>query len=255
MIEFFSVMFRAVTGMKLTLETLIFLGFIFMLGWLFGKLTRRIGIIKGILLGIFGSAVLAFLSVAPGVFVITFLAGVLTNHGPILARVIFWAQDLADFFYALKYRRAYEDIRAEEAKVEEELRNARAEAYKRAHAFGDSSSQERWRKSSTSDGDKASQGEGFASSDEEKATNDEKSEASAASFESAEQTKTRSPSQDPVRRRHLEVLGLDASGEYTQDEIKKAYRKRAKETHPDAGGDAQEFIDVRAAWKALSQRY
>ena len=148
MMEFFSVMFRAITGMKLTPETVIVLGFFFALGWLFGKLTTRIGIIKGIFLAIFGSVALAVLSIAPGVVVFFFIAGVLTNHSPLLARMIYWAQDIADIFYALKYRQAFEDIRAEEARMEEELRRARGEAYARAHAQGDSSAQDRWRKSS-----------------------------------------------------------------------------------------------------------
>lgn len=244
MIEFFSVMFRAITGMKLTPETVIFLGFFFALGWLFGKLTTRIGIIKGIFLAIFGSVALVFLSVAPGVIVFMFIAGVLTNHGPLLARVIYWAQDIADIFYALQYRQAFEDIRAEEARMEEELRQARAEAYARAHERGDSSTQDRWRKSS---------GRG-----QEKSRAGEKEKAGAGAGRRKEPprgstgaTRPKSPPGNPLRDKHLQTLGLKPGQDYSPEEIKKAYRRRAKETHPDTGGNAQEFMAVRAAYKTL----
>lgn len=247
MIEFFSVMFRAITGMKLTPETVILLGFFFALGWLFGKLTTRIGIIKGIFLAIFGSVALVFLSVAPSIIVFFFIAGVLTNHGPLLARVIYWAQDIADIFYALQYRQAFEDIRAEEARMEEELRQARAEAYARAHASGDSSTQDRWRKSS---------GRG-----QDKSRADEKEKAGGGAGGQKEppkgstgETKPKCPPGDPLRDKHLQTLGLRPRQDYSPEEIKKAYRKRAKETHPDTGGHAQEFMAVKAAFEALCRR-
>jgi hypothetical protein len=245
MMEFFSVMFRAITGMKLTPETVIVLGFFFALGWLFGKLTTGIGVVKGIFLAIFGSVALAVLSIAPGVVVFFFIAGVLTNHGPLLARVIYWAQDIADIFYALKYRQAFEDIRAEEARMEEELRQARADAYARAHARGDSSTQDHWRKSSgrsqgksrAGEKEKAGGGAGRQKEPPRKSTG---------------ATKPKRPPGDPLRDKHLQTLGLRPGQDYSPEEIKKAYRNRAKETHPDAGGNAQEFMAVRAAWKALS---
>ena len=87
--------------MKLTPETVIVLGFFFALGWLFGKLTTRIGVIKGIFLAIFGSVALTVLSIAPGVVVFFFIAGVLTNHGPLLARVIYWAQGARSCIFGL----------------------------------------------------------------------------------------------------------------------------------------------------------
>jgi len=47
------------------------------------------------------------------------------------------------------------------------------------------------------------------------------------------------------------VLGLSVP--YTQDELKAAYRRRAKETHPDAGGDESAFKEVAEAYRTLDQ--
>ena len=46
-----------------------------------------------------------------------------------------------------------------------------------------------------------------------------------------------------------EVLGIDRSA--TADDIRTAYRQRARETHPDAGGLPGEFQAVQAAWEVL----
>ncbi len=48
---------------------------------------------------------------------------------------------------------------------------------------------------------------------------------------------------------HQQVLGLGLS--FTSNELKSAYRCRARETHPDTGGSREEFITVQAAWEAL----
>jgi hypothetical protein len=209
MIEFFSVMFRAITGMKLTPETVILLGFFFALGWLFGKLTTRIGVIKGIFLAIFGSVALVFLSIAPGVIVFMFIAGVLTNHGPLLARVIYWAQDIADIFYALQYRQAFEDIRAEEVRMEEELRQARAEAYARTHAQGDSSTQDRWRKSSGRGQEKSRAGAKSPEGEKEKAGGGAGGQKKPPKGSTGE-TKPKRPPGDPLRDKHLQTSSITA---------------------------------------------
>ncbi len=47
-----------------------------------------------------------------------------------------------------------------------------------------------------------------------------------------------------------EVLGVAASA--SEEELKRAYRKALRDTHPDTGGDPQRFNAVQLAWERLS---
>lgn len=58
-----------------------------------------------------------------------------------------------------------------------------------------------------------------------------------------------SASHSPQHADLYEVLGIDRSA--TADDIRAAYRQRARETHPDAGGEPGEFQAVQAAWEVL----
>mgnify|MGYP003628534594 FL=1 len=56
---------------------------------------------------------------------------------------------------------------------------------------------------------------------------------------------------NPLKRSSShEILGVDS--DCSESEIKKAFFKRARETHPDrVGGDGEEFKKVRAAYECL----
>lgn len=53
----------------------------------------------------------------------------------------------------------------------------------------------------------------------------------------------------PLSASAYEVLGVDPSA--TPEEIKRAFRLRLRQTHPDAGGDAGAFIQVQRAWELI----
>ena len=46
-----------------------------------------------------------------------------------------------------------------------------------------------------------------------------------------------------------EVLGVSASA--SEDELRKAFRRALRETHPDTGGDPQRFTAVQRAWERI----
>ncbi|MDF2443811.1 MAG: molecular chaperone DnaJ, partial [Subtercola sp.] len=53
----------------------------------------------------------------------------------------------------------------------------------------------------------------------------------------------------PLSRTPYEVLGV--SPRSTDDELRRAYRRLLRETHPDTGGSAAEFHAVQLAWELV----
>ena len=54
----------------------------------------------------------------------------------------------------------------------------------------------------------------------------------------------------PGKPDYYKTLGVSKNA--TAEEIKKAYRKAARENHPDAGGDEEKFKDINEAYEVLS---
>ena len=53
----------------------------------------------------------------------------------------------------------------------------------------------------------------------------------------------------PAAPSPYEVLGVSAT--VSQDELRRAYRRLARATHPDTGGTAAAFQAVQAAWELV----
>lgn len=53
----------------------------------------------------------------------------------------------------------------------------------------------------------------------------------------------------PLSASAYDVLGVDPTA--TDDELRRAYRLRLRQTHPDTGGDAADFIQVQRAWELI----
>lgn len=55
--------------------------------------------------------------------------------------------------------------------------------------------------------------------------------------------------ESPASRTPYEVLGVSASA--SQDDLRRAYRRMLRETHPDTGGTAARFHEVQLAWERV----
>jgi hypothetical protein len=74
----------------------------------------------------------------------------------------------------------------------------------------------------------------------------------AANARRAEQERLFAPT--AANAKHLRTLNLDGSRHHSPTSIRKAFHKKAIETHPDRpGGNAEEFKKVYAAYNALSK--
>lgn len=114
MIEFFEVMFRALTGLKLNMPNIIGLFIFFTAGYLFARFAKNVGVIKALFLLIVGYFIASVLSSLLGVYTLVFALGFISNQGVVLYRVFLWAEDLSEIYYSFKHRRAFEEIRSRE---------------------------------------------------------------------------------------------------------------------------------------------
>lgn len=53
----------------------------------------------------------------------------------------------------------------------------------------------------------------------------------------------------PLSASAYELLGVDAT--VSDDDLRRAYRLRLRQTHPDTGGDAAVFVRVQRAWELV----
>ena len=58
------------------------------------------------------------------------------------------------------------------------------------------------------------------------------------------------PKKDVDTQKYYDLIGVEKTA--SQDEIKKAFRKKALKEHPDKGGDPEKFKDLSVAYEVLS---
>lgn len=252
------------------------------LGWSYGRLTKRFGMFRtslAVILGLYGYMV--FLS--NGYFGLRiFLLGVLLNHIPLLIRIALWARSLGDWWFALRYRRSFEDIRAQE-RMDTDAAAAKRRAY---HQAGQTNTQQdAWRNqakaareakkqksSQSSSGTNSKPNPGASRSSSRKTGgrqktyrassqskgsssrhNSQNTKSRTQSTQSKQRTTSRAsstPAPSPTRAA-FQTLGLDPSGRYSAKDLKLAFRTAAKKAHPDLGGNTQRFMAVQAAYQLL----
>jgi DnaJ family protein A protein 2 len=60
------------------------------------------------------------------------------------------------------------------------------------------------------------------------------------------------PKKEVDNSKYYDLIGV--SKQATDQEIKKAFRKKALKEHPDKGGDPDKFKEINAAYEVLSDR-
>ncbi|UWR28311.1 DnaJ domain-containing protein (plasmid) [Sulfitobacter sp. S223] len=219
MIEFIEVMFRALTGLKLTFPNIISLAVFFAAGYYFAATTKRIGPLKMIFVLFLAYLLSTLLSGLLGVYTLAVVLGFLSNQSVFLTRVLLWVESLTEFLFVMRHRAAYEDIRREES------------------AGQDHGSQETPRPPRNK-----------TQADRREQTGDK------SQSESREQ-KSESSNWKPGRRKSqadidhcLRILELEMGKAYTQKDIKKAYRRLAMVHHPDLPtGNQDAFVNIGMA--------
>lgn len=218
MIEFIEVMFRALTGLKLTFPNLISLAAFFAAGYYFAATTKRIGPLKMILVLFLAYLLSTLLSGLLGVYTLAVVLGFLSNQGVFLTRVLLWAESLAEILFVMRHRAAYEDIRREESAGQDHARNdAPRPPPKGPKPKGSGES----RGTRRIGGDTWKPGPGKSQADID---------------------------------RCLRILELEPGKTYTKKDIKKAYRRLAMIHHPDLPtGSNDAFVRLSMASDYMMQ--
>lgn len=211
------------------------LAVVYGVGYAFGSYTKNLNPLKIVGLVIVGLIIYSALKDAIPTFAWVFIFGVATHHTSLLWRAGRWARSFGDFIFATRYRKAFEDIRRREAELDElekQLREqAKAQSRSETNSKSESTTQQQWREQAKAR--KGGSGETSGSS----------SGSTGGSGYSA--------SNNSTRDEYLRTMGLNPKSQFSADDLKRAYRKRARETHPDLGGSTSAFQQVSGAYEWL----
>ena len=217
---------------------------LFVVGRIFGKLTKKIRLWKILVLGYFALFIYAPVRDSGPILGGIFILGMLSNHVGTFFSALSWAGSLGDVLFAFRYRSAFEDIRRREQELESRERKLREAERRQAYQQQESGHRARagWRQDAKEFRKKPGHNSTGGQSGFKPGSNDQKQRA---------KTRHAQPAQNDVRAHHLQVLGLKAGKDYNPDEIKRAYRRKVMKVHPDAGGSQVEFIAVQNAYEWL----
>jgi preprotein translocase subunit SecF len=151
------------------------------------------------------------------VVLISFATGFLLPYAHSLK---FIGNGLSDFINAVRYKDAYDDIKRKEAEVDD-LRKKYEQAKNAENQQKQSQEYER-RKQQSQDYRKQQEQQ------KKQKSQSERKEKSNKSTDSSQQN-----SNDYIKSRYLEILGLDPNKTYSQKEIKTAHRRQCMKYHPD----------------------
>ena len=203
---------------------LAFLLAVYFTGKFVGKLTIRPNIWKFLLLCYLGLFLFPNLRNAGPIIGGLFALGFFSAHIRSIPSILSWAGGIGDFFFALRYRRAFEDIRRRERELEEELSRSRTHA-RNGHQ-GESDAQRQWRREQ--EAVRTREAEEAAWLKQEKANAGNKAQEKARQGDGQKSDGRTSgagftPAQpDDLRAKHMRTLGLDPRKTWNHDEVKAA---------------------------------
>jgi len=226
MIEFFEVMFRALTGLKLTMPNLIGIFGVFIAGYYFAYTTKRLSLIKAFFVLILGYFVSTVLSALLGIYTLAFIMGFLSNTGFFILRIMLWVDNLKEFWFFLQNRTVAEDTYKSEGTRQHQQQKSSQQKNK----------QEKTQKKQS----------------QQKSSSKSKSSNAKPEIDDWKPSDIYKPDD---YKKCMEILGLQAP--FTQKEIKKAYRRMAMKYHPDiqGTGDQKKFVLGTAAYEYLGKFY
>lgn len=223
----------------------------FFLGKLVGSLTKRLNIWKLLLLAYLGVFLFEPLRASGPIIGGLFLLGFFSRHLGTVWGVLSWAGSIGDAYRALKYRSVYDDVRRREEELEERERKLREAELRQAYQQQEQGQQARsgWQQKA----------KGFRQKPEEKTrgqSSKNRQSGNSKSQDHKQRSRGRYPptSQSSLRDKHLRTLGLEPGRDYSPDELKKAFRRCAMRTHPDAGGSNAAFVVIQEAYAALKSK-
>lgn len=227
MIEFFEVMFRALTGLKLTMPNLIGIFGVFIAGYYFAYTTKRLSLIKAFFVLILGYWISTVLNALFGVYTLAFILGFLSNTGFFILRILLWVDNLREFWFFLQNRTVAEDT----------YKSEDTSQYKKQESSKQETKQEKAQQKSQKTSSSKSQSSNTNAKPE------------------IDDWKPSDIYKPDDFKKCMEILGLQAP--FTQKEIKKAYRRMAMRFHPDVQGtgDQKKFVLGTAAYEYLERHY